>query len=103
MFQRKSQRYYPTRLASNIASGRKSVSSDTHRPGFIVVETNYRIYAYTGGTFCVVVISSHDFFVLCSEQLISLGPGLVQWHVAMSTADLFGTKPGMVVCGHKHC
>ena len=57
VFQRKSQRYYPTRLAINIASGLKSVSSDTHRPGFIVVETNYRIYAYTGGTFCVVVTS----------------------------------------------
>lgn len=31
-----------------MASGLKSVTSDTHRPGFLVVETNYRIYAYTG-------------------------------------------------------
>ncbi|KAL8575673.1 General transcription factor IIH subunit 4 [Nucella lapillus] len=46
---RKSQRYYPTRLAVNIASGLKTASTDTHRPGFIVVETNYRIYAHTGG------------------------------------------------------
>ncbi|KAK7487264.1 hypothetical protein BaRGS_00021492 [Batillaria attramentaria] len=38
---RKSQRYYPTRLAINIASGLKSTSTDAHRPGFILVETNY--------------------------------------------------------------
>uniref|UniRef100_A0A3B4XU87 General transcription factor IIH subunit 4 n=1 Tax=Seriola lalandi dorsalis TaxID=1841481 RepID=A0A3B4XU87_SERLL len=39
--QRKSRRYYPTRLAITLAAG------VTTNAGFIVVETNYRIYAYT--------------------------------------------------------
>ncbi|XP_070175821.1 general transcription factor IIH subunit 4-like isoform X2 [Littorina saxatilis] len=54
---RKSQRYYPTRLAINIATGVKAVASDTHRPGFIVVETNYRIYAYTDSPLQVALIA----------------------------------------------
>ena len=33
--------------------------------------------------------------------LISLGPSLVWWYVAISTADPFGTRVRMVVCGHK--
>ncbi|KAG8127786.1 hypothetical protein E2320_014659, partial [Naja naja] len=45
---RKSRRYYPTRLAINLSSGISGTTMDTHNQGFIVVETNYRIYAYTG-------------------------------------------------------
>lgn len=48
LFQRKSRRYYPTRLAINLSSGISGTTVDTHNQGFIVVETNYRIYAYTG-------------------------------------------------------
>ncbi|XP_070582185.1 general transcription factor IIH subunit 4-like [Ptychodera flava] len=44
---RKSKRYYPTRIAINIASGLSDISTDVNRPGFIMVETNYRVYAYT--------------------------------------------------------
>ncbi|CAH1782954.1 unnamed protein product [Owenia fusiformis] len=44
---RKSQRYYPTRLAINLVSGLNQSSADAHREGFLVVETNYRVYAYT--------------------------------------------------------
>ncbi|XP_030853454.1 general transcription factor IIH subunit 4 [Strongylocentrotus purpuratus] len=44
---RKSMRYYPTRLAINLASGVSSMAKDDHKDGFIVVETNFRIYAYT--------------------------------------------------------
>jgi len=46
--QRKEKRYYPTRLAINLASGLSDLTTDSHRNGYIVVETNYRIYAYTG-------------------------------------------------------
>lgn len=53
--QRKSRRYYPTRLAITLATGVATTSSciPSANPGagdagFIVVETNYRIYAYTG-------------------------------------------------------
>lgn len=57
--QRKSRRYYPTRLAITLAAGvaanpsSASASSalgatpGTGDTGFIVVETNYRVYAYT--------------------------------------------------------
>lgn len=54
---RKSQRFYPTRLAINIASGIKSSTSDAHRPGFIVVETNYRVYAYTDSPLQVALLA----------------------------------------------
>merc|ERR1719190_331583 len=49
LYQRKrtSGRFYPTRLALNIASGEGKGDIDTNKEGFIVVETNYRIYAYT--------------------------------------------------------
>lgn len=44
---RKSGRYFPTRLAINLASGLRNVNFDAQREGFIVIETNYRVYAYT--------------------------------------------------------
>lgn len=40
-------RFYPTRLAINLASGLKESSLDMHHPGFIAVETTFRVYAYT--------------------------------------------------------
>ncbi|NXW67542.1 TF2H4 factor, partial [Hirundo rustica] len=48
---RKSRRFYPTRLAIALASGTAmgtaaGTEPDSH--GFVLVETNYRIYAYTG-------------------------------------------------------
>lgn len=46
--QRRSGRFYPTRLAINLASGLKEVNLDVNKTGYIVVETNYRVYAYTG-------------------------------------------------------
>ncbi|CAG5122400.1 unnamed protein product [Candidula unifasciata] len=54
---RKSHRYYPTRLVVNIASGLSKTNIDTHRPGFIVVETNYRIYAYTDSPLQVALLA----------------------------------------------
>ncbi|XP_041371329.1 general transcription factor IIH subunit 4-like [Gigantopelta aegis] len=44
---RKSQRYYPTQLAINLASGLSKFNTETHKSGYITVETNYRVYAYT--------------------------------------------------------
>lgn len=43
-------RFYPTRLALNIASRDSGLSNQTQATaaeGFIIVETNYRVYAYT--------------------------------------------------------
>lgn len=49
VYQRKRSagRFYPTRLALNIASGEKKSLMEQHREGYLVVETNYRVYAYT--------------------------------------------------------
>uniref|UniRef100_UPI00358E0753 general transcription factor IIH subunit 4-like isoform X1 n=1 Tax=Myxine glutinosa TaxID=7769 RepID=UPI00358E0753 len=44
---RKSRRYYPTRLVINLASGVAHGNSTSGCHGFIVVETNHRVYAYT--------------------------------------------------------
>ena len=49
-------RFYPTRLALNIASGEKKGILERHREGYIVVETNYRIYAYTSSDLQVSLI-----------------------------------------------
>ena len=58
VYQRKrtSGRFYPTRLAMNIASGEKKGILERHREGYIVVETNYRIYAYTNSDLQVSLI-----------------------------------------------
>ncbi|BFZ20616.1 hypothetical protein BsWGS_23655 [Bradybaena similaris] len=54
---RKSNRYYPTRLVVNIVSGLAKTNIDNHRPGFIIVETNYRIYAYTDSPLQVALLA----------------------------------------------
>ena len=62
IIQKGSSRYYPTRLATTLTSGNSAVvssavSSSTStttgddgatEQGFIIVETNYKLYAYTG-------------------------------------------------------
>uniref|UniRef100_A0AAR2KEY5 General transcription factor IIH subunit 4 n=1 Tax=Pygocentrus nattereri TaxID=42514 RepID=A0AAR2KEY5_PYGNA len=45
---RKSRRYYPTRLAITLAAGES---------GFIVVETNYRVYAYTNSELQIALVA----------------------------------------------
>ncbi|KAM6899499.1 general transcription factor IIH subunit 4 [Xenentodon cancila] len=62
---RKSRRYYPTRLAITLAAGVTSNSSPsslsstpgTGDTGFIVVETNYRIYAYTNSELQIALVA----------------------------------------------
>lgn len=64
--QRKSRRYYPTRLAITLAAGVTtttfSLSSSTPAAGdagFIILETNYRIYAYTSMSehwSCIIIL-----------------------------------------------
>lgn len=50
-------RFYPTRLALNIATGQnKPLSSDLEKEGYIVVETNYRVYAYTNSNLQVALL-----------------------------------------------
>jgi len=58
LYQRKrtSGRFYPTRLALNIASGESKSSAETNKEGYIVVETNYRIYAYTDSNLQIALL-----------------------------------------------
>lgn len=50
-------RFYPTRLALNIATGQnKPLSRDPEKEGYIVVETNYRVYAYTNSNLQVALL-----------------------------------------------
>ena len=59
--------FYPTRLAttltsdtsglrSSFSSGRSSSTSSTNTAGFIVIETNYRIYAYTSSNLQIAIL-----------------------------------------------
>lgn len=54
---RRSGRFYPTRLAINLASGLKETSLRSYEAGYIVVETNYRVYAYTNSQLQVALLA----------------------------------------------
>ncbi|XP_028316441.1 general transcription factor IIH subunit 4 [Gouania willdenowi] len=66
---RKSRRYYPTRLAITLAAGVTSSASSsssssvvpsfpgTGDTGYIVVETNYRVYAYTNSELQIALVA----------------------------------------------
>ena len=54
---RKDGRFYPTRLAIDIASGIRDVKTDVHRKGFIIVESNFRLYAYTDSRLQIALIA----------------------------------------------
>ncbi|CAB0039863.1 unnamed protein product [Trichogramma brassicae] len=54
---RKAGRFYPTRLALNIATGQnKPLAHDLEKDRYIIVETNYRINAYTDSNLQVALI-----------------------------------------------
>lgn len=42
-----SRRFWPTRLALTLTSA-NTAAAETHMEGFIVLETNFDLYAYTG-------------------------------------------------------
>jgi len=59
---RKVKRFYPTKLAIELASGLQSTSSTDQRAdeiqsGFLIVETNYRVYAYTENDLYLKIIA----------------------------------------------
>ncbi|PSN55058.1 General transcription factor IIH subunit 4 [Blattella germanica] len=53
---RKAGRFYPTRLALNIVSGQNKSQIEMNKTGYIVVETNYRVYAYTDSNLQVALL-----------------------------------------------
>ncbi|KAL3197362.1 hypothetical protein MRX96_044921, partial [Rhipicephalus microplus] len=54
---RRSGRFYPTRLAINLASGLKETTLRSFEAGYIMVETNYRVYAYTNSPLQVALLA----------------------------------------------
>uniref|UniRef100_A0A672MWU3 General transcription factor IIH subunit 4 n=1 Tax=Sinocyclocheilus grahami TaxID=75366 RepID=A0A672MWU3_SINGR len=89
---RKSRRYYPTRLAITLAAGvtvnpasgtastALGATSGTGDTGFIVVETNYRVYAYTNSELQIALVA------LFSEMLYRF-PNLVVAHVTRESVQ----------------
>ncbi|CAB0017209.1 unnamed protein product [Nesidiocoris tenuis] len=53
---RKGGKFYPTRLALNITNRDSSGLAAQRKDGFVVVESNYRIYAYTDSNLQVALI-----------------------------------------------
>ncbi|XP_028161389.1 general transcription factor IIH subunit 4 [Ostrinia furnacalis] len=53
---RKAGRFYPTRLALNIARVRDTGAAPAGRAGYLVAETNYRVYAYTQSNLQVALL-----------------------------------------------
>lgn len=74
VYQRKrgSRRYYPTRLATTLTSGNAALAvaamkrggkvedDDESDQGFVILETNYRVYAYTGMRITTTHITNTD-------------------------------------------
>jgi hypothetical protein len=72
LLQRKAGRFYPTRLALDIASGRRKAASEMTRAGYIVVETNYRVYAYTENNLQVALLGLFTEMLLRFDLVFSL-------------------------------
>lgn len=58
IYQRKRRggRFYPTRLALNIACGENKSLQQMNKEGYIIIETNYRVYAYTDSNLQVALL-----------------------------------------------
>ncbi|RDD43447.1 General transcription factor IIH subunit 4 [Trichoplax sp. H2] len=55
---RKDMKFYPTQLAINLASGAKQEELDHSKSsGYIIVETNYRLYAYTESPLDIALVA----------------------------------------------
>ncbi|XP_065187328.1 general transcription factor IIH subunit 4-like isoform X2 [Sycon ciliatum] len=70
----KSKRYYPTRLAINFSSGLHQSTQVPESEGFLVVETNYRVYAYTDSALHIAIVA---LFADLQYRLPSMAVGLL--------------------------
>ncbi|KAI9221930.1 transcription factor Tfb2-domain-containing protein [Blastocladiella britannica] len=53
----KSKRFYPTRLATTLTSGKAAISRAAgESDGYIIVETNFRLYAYTSSNLQIATL-----------------------------------------------
>ena len=65
-YERGAPYFYPTRLCTTLNAGGLSSIQQEEQQGFLVVETNYRIYAYT----CIIPLYVHP--VPSSQGKISI-------------------------------
>ena len=83
--QAKSRRFYPTRLATSLTSGATALLSnlspshttnptDPSSQGFIVLETNYRLYAYTNSPLQIAIL---NLFVSLKTRFENLVQGII--------------------------
>jgi transcription initiation factor TFIIH subunit 4 len=83
--QAKSRRFYPTRLATSLTSGTTALLSNfnpspTANPtdpsftGFIILETNYRLYAYTNSPLQIAIL---NLFVSLKSRFENLVQGII--------------------------
>jgi hypothetical protein len=70
--QRKENRFYTTILALNMASGQTGSPTDLQKEGYIIVETNYRVYAYTDSNLQVALLALFCEMLYRSEQYNTL-------------------------------
>jgi len=69
---RKAGRFYPTKLALNLVSRNRRVTLDTekHKTGFVVVETNYRLYAYSDSDLQLALVGMFTDFLFRFPNLV---------------------------------
>ncbi|XP_015790063.1 general transcription factor IIH subunit 4 [Tetranychus urticae] len=70
---RKDGRFYPTKLVINLTSASNS-RTDSRREGFIIVETNYRVFAYTNSSLQMALVA---LFTEMQYRLPNVGLGLL--------------------------
>ncbi|KAJ3275691.1 RNA polymerase II transcription factor B 52 kDa subunit [Borealophlyctis nickersoniae] len=69
---KKSSRFYPTRLATSLTSGNIVTTKPHEEGGFIIVETNYRVYAYTDSPLQIAVL---DLFLALQTRFANMVVG----------------------------
>jgi transcription initiation factor TFIIH subunit 4 len=77
IYQRKrgSKRFYPTRLATSLTSGSMLISKpSTEDTGFIILETNSRLYAYTDSPLQISVL---NLFVVLKARFANMVVGMI--------------------------
>ncbi|KNE60571.1 transcription factor tfb2 [Allomyces macrogynus ATCC 38327] len=54
---KKSKRFYPTRLATTLTNGKAAIrQTESEQEGYILLETNYRLYAYTTSELQIAIL-----------------------------------------------
>jgi len=94
-----SKRFYPTRLAISLCSGKSAVllpghdTSKAEHEGFIILESNYRLYAYTSSTLKIALLS---LFVKMLYRLPNFAMGLIT-RESVRTALLNGISADQII------